>query len=116
MHYTVTTNTTDPLSFTISAHAHPRWTPGWITTNTITFPCVGTPAAPAVSSPESDLNHLVILFLSTADRLADLAVEITRLERQAKAGKIGPQHAARSLRRILGALETSLQTIDITPL
>lgn len=34
---------TDPVSFTITAHRQPCWTPGWITTNRIVFPRVGNP-------------------------------------------------------------------------
>ena len=111
MHHTITTAGTDPLTLTLSAHAHPRHTPGWITTNTITFPRVGTPAPTADSLTISDLGQTVSLLLATADRMGDLAARLARLERQAKAGEISPNSAARRLRRILGALDRALETL-----
>jgi hypothetical protein len=112
-----TTNLTKSATETLSAYRQQKWTPGLSAHNLIVFPHTGPSQAPADAPPPvSDLTHLVSLFLATADRLADLTVEITRLESQAKAGKISPLHAARSLRRILAVLENSLSTLDLTPL
>jgi hypothetical protein len=115
MHYWTLTNYAD---FTFQAPYNKRaWTPGWITHNTIVFPRVGSAAAPdADTLTLSDFSHLTTLFLATADRLADLALQIARIERQAKSGKISPRHAASRLRRILATVESSMETLDRTPL
>lgn len=44
---TVTFPETDPPVITLTAHRHPRWTPGWITVNRIVFP-----KGPAATQPQ----------------------------------------------------------------
>lgn len=112
-----TTNIDPPATLTLTARHQSRWTPGLHPFYRIVFPCVGSAAAPdADHLTVSDLGHLVTLFLATADRMGDLAARIARMERQARAGKISPRTAARHLRRILAAVEVSMETLDQTPL
>jgi hypothetical protein len=109
---------------TLTAHRQIRWTPGWITTNTITMPRVGTPAAMSDQSDKSDpsdlsadqitlpdLSRLASYFLAAADRMADLARAITRLEIAAKSGTISPSVAARRLRRIMAAIQSATDSL-----
>jgi hypothetical protein len=108
MQHTVTTHATDPLTITMSAHRHPKFVPGWITTNTIVMPRCGgaaqTLSAGVVTADET--AQLGKLFTATADRLAHLVNHLARLERDADSGAVSADLVSRRLRRILAAIES----------
>jgi hypothetical protein len=111
MQHTVTTSQTDPQSFTVSLYSHGRYTPGWITHNTIVMPRCGTPAPlTADTITTGEIAKLARLFTATADRLASLVNDLARLERDAESGAVSPATAARRLRRILAAIEATRAT------
>ena len=106
MQTTVITNQTDPLTITMSAHRHPKFVPGWITTHTIVMPRCGGAAQtiPDGIMTAGETARLGTLFTAAADRLARLVNELARLERDADSGAVSPAAAGRRLRLILAAI------------